>query len=464
MVNSFNVVLISTYDLGHQPYSVAVAAALIGDAGASVCCNDLAVDELAYEDIANADLVALHLPMHTATRLALRVLPRIKELNTKAMIVCYGNYAVMNEPHLRSAGVDFIFGGEGEARLAEICTSLMAGMEVGPGETVRLERQNYPVPDRSGLLGLSQYAHLLPAEGPPRMAGYTETTRGCKHLCSHCPIVPVYQGRFFVIDHDVVLQDIAQQVRMGAEHITFGDPDFFNGPSHGIRVVEALAERHPNLTYDVTIKVEHLLKHAKLLSRLRDTGCLFVTTAVESFDNRILQLLKKGHTRSDFAKVIELCDKINLGLVPTFVAFTPWTTPETYLEFLREIVRFNLVSRVPTVQYGLRLLVPRGSYLLQQEGFRGFLGRYDTDALSYAWNYKKPVSGNFETEIRSVVEGFVAKGLPASQAFEELWQFVHAMNEIQAPVLPRDYSMLMPTMSESWYCCAEPTEAQLNRL
>jgi radical SAM superfamily enzyme YgiQ (UPF0313 family) len=463
LVKSFNVVLISTYDLGHQPFSIAVAAALVGDAGASVCCNDLAVDDLACEDIINADLIALHLPMHTATRLALRVLPRIMELNSAAAKVCYGNYAVMNEAHLRSAGVNFICGGEGEARLAEICTSLMAGMEVGSGDTVRLERQRYPVPDRSGLLDLSQYAHLLPGEGAPRMAGYTETTSGCKHLCNHCPVVPVYQGKFFVVDRAVVLQDIEQQVRMGAEHITFGDPDFFNGPGHGMRIVDSLAERHPNVTYDVTIKVEHLLKHAKLLPRLRDTGCLFVTTAVESFDERILQLLNKGHTRSDFAKVVVACEKINLNLAPTFVAFTPWTTSESYLEFLRDIVRFNLVSRVPTVQYGLRLLVPQGSYLLQQDCFRHFLGRYNADALSYGWHYEKPLSENFEIEVRHVVEGLVAKGFSVRAAFQELWKIVHAMNGVPAPALPLDHSMPTPTMSEAWYCCAEPTEAQLNR-
>ena len=49
----------------------------------------------------------------------------------------------------------------------------------------------------------------------------------------------------------------------GASHITFGDPDFFNGPTHARRIVEALHERHPAVTYDVTIKVEHLLRRAR---------------------------------------------------------------------------------------------------------------------------------------------------------------------------------------------------------
>ena len=90
--------------------------------------------------------------------------------------------------------------------------------------------------------------------------------------------------------------------RPAREHITFGDPDFFNGPTHALRIVEALHAAHPALTYDVTIKVEHLLQHRDLLPRLRDTGCLFVTSAVESLDDRVLAILDKGHTRARFRR------------------------------------------------------------------------------------------------------------------------------------------------------------------
>ena len=461
MVKFPNVVLISTYDLGHQPYSIALASALVGRTGAKVLCNDLAVDELASEDISNADLVALHLPMHTATRLAVEVLPRIRQLNRRVTIVCYGNYAVMNKSYLISAGVNVVLGGEAETALADLCMPLA---EYKAANIQDPQRQRYILPDRTGLAGLSEYSHLIPPEGVPKLAGYTESTRGCKHLCKHCPVVPVYEGRFFAVDRDLVLQDVEQQIEMGAEHITFGDPDFFNGPTHGIRVVEMLCERYPGISYDVTIKVEHLLKHAELLPILGQTGCLFVTTAVESFDDQILKILDKGHTRADFAKVVEVCRELNLNLVPTFIAFTPWTTPKTYLDFLREIVHFDLVARVPVVQYSLRLLVPRGSLMLTQDLFRECLGPYDPDALSYAWNYQEPSSQAFEAEIGHAVETFVEAGLSAGDAFSELWQFVHSENGLNAPVLHSHTSLPLPSMSESWYCCSEPTKAQLSRL
>ena len=458
------VVLISPDDLGHQPYSIALASALVGGTGAKVSCNDLAVDELASEDISNADLVALHLPMHTATRLAVEVLPRIRELNRSATNVCYGNYAVMNEPFLISAGVNVVLGGEAETALADLCGAQMAIPQSKAANSLYLQRQRYVLPDRTGLAELARYSHLIPPNGVPKLAGYTESTRGCKHFCKHCPVVPVYGGRFFAVDRDLVLQDIDQQIEMGAEHITFGDPDFFNGPKHGIRVIETLSKRHPDITYDVTIKVEHLLKHRELLPILGETGCLFVTTAAESFDDEILKILDKGHTRADFSEVVEICRKLDLNLVPTFVAFTPWTTLKSYLDFLKEIVHFDLISRVPVVQYSLRLLVPRGSLMLDQDAFRGFVGSYRPDALSYAWNYRDPSVGAFEAEVGHAVETFVEAGLPAADAFGELWRFVHKKNGLQAPTLPSNASFPLPGMSESWYCCSEPTKAQLSRL
>ena len=107
-----------------------------------------------------------------------------------------------------------------------------------------------------------------------------------------------------MVQPDVVLADIRQQVAAGAEHITFGDPDFFNGPTHAMRIVEALHREWPAVTYDATIKIEHLLKHRDLLPRLRETGCLFVTSAVESVDDAVLAKLDKGHTRADFIEVV----------------------------------------------------------------------------------------------------------------------------------------------------------------
>src|SRR5207253_554416 len=231
--------------------------------------------------------------------------------------------------------------------------------------TSSVPRIHFLQPDRSGLLPLAQYATLETGDGRRKIVGSTEASRGCKHMCRHCPIVPIYNGQFRIVPPDVVLADVEAQIRAGAEHISFGDPDFFNGPTHALRIVEGLHAAHPGVTYDVTIKVEHLLTHRDLLGRLVDTGCAFVTSAVESIDDEVLARLEKRHTRQDFFDAVALCRQVGLTLVPTFVAFHPWLTVDGYCDLLDAIDRLCLVDHVAPVQLAIRLLIPEGSRLLQ---------------------------------------------------------------------------------------------------
>src|SRR6185436_3126922 len=290
--------LISTYELGHQPFGLASPAAWLRREGLDVTLVDLTKEKLDVSKIADAGLVAFHLPMHTATRLAAPVIKKIRAANASARICAYGLYAPLNAEWLRSIGVTDVIGGEFEEELAAIAREACLvpspkPLALSPAPITSLPKLHFLVPDRRGLPALDQYASLRMGDGSRKVVGYTEASRGCRHLCRHCPVVPIYNGQFRVVSSEVVLADVAAQVAAGAEHITFGDPDFFNGPTHAVRVVTALHDAHPEITYDVTIKVEHLLKHRELLPLLRSTGCLFVTSAVESLDDHVLSLLDK---------------------------------------------------------------------------------------------------------------------------------------------------------------------------
>ena len=459
-----NVVLVSTYDLGHQPFGLASPAAWRRKVGANVVCNDLAVEDLNTKAILAADLIALHIPMHTAARLSMSLLPRLTSLNDQALLVCYGVYAPRNQIGLVKAGVGVVLGGEAETKLVEVYQHLVGGRPVDHLSTASLTKQQFVCPDRSGLPNLEKYSHLIGPDTEVTVAGYSEASRGCKHFCHHCPIVPAYRGRFFVVGVDAVLADIEQQVDMGAGHITYGDPDFFNGPGHAMRVNDEVNKRYPDLTYDVTIKVEHMQRHFKLLPRLVETGCLFVTTAVESFDDVVLQVLDKGHARSDVSAVVKLCRDIGLEISPTFVPFTPWTTPETYLDLLEQIVALNLVTRVASVQLAIRLLVPQGSYLIENTYFSPYLGEYDAVSLSYLWSYADPATVWLEQNVREIVAADVSNDVPSLDTFKKLWSVTHEAAGREVPVL--SFGDFEPTaaMSEPWYCCAEPTVEQLGQL
>ena len=332
------VLLLSTYEMGRQPFGLASPAAWLRDAGCDVAALDLSRQPLDPDAVRAADLVAFYLPMHTATRLAGPVIARVRELNPAARLCAYGLYAPLNESHLRALGVSDILGAEFEEELVD-ARALRRRTSAHRSVTAALPRLAFRVPDRRMLPALTRYARLHVGTDDVRTVGYTEATRGCKHLCRHCPIVPIYGGQFRVVPVDVVIADVRQQVEAGASHVTFGDPDFFNGPRHAMAIVERFAAEFPGVTYDVTIKIEHLLKHRALLPRLRETGCLFVTSAVEAVDDGILEKLAKGHTRADFVEAVALCREAGLTLAPTFVAFTPWTTIEGYGALLDDAAR-----------------------------------------------------------------------------------------------------------------------------
>jgi Radical SAM superfamily len=449
------VLLISTYELGRQPFGLASPAAWLRCAGAGVTCLDLSRQKLDPAAVREADFVAFHVPMHTATRLAAEALPQIRELNPRARLCFYGLYAPVNQSYLRSLGAQVILGGEFEEGLVAAVRDLTEPPK-GSASAISLARQIFLVPDRSGLPPLKRYSHLNLPDGNQRTAGYTEASRGCKHLCRHCPIVPVYNGQFRVVAKEIVLEDIRQQAAAGAEHITFGDPDFFNGPRHGLHIVAALHKEFPHLSYDVTIKIEHLLRHAEHIRTLRKTGCLFVTSAVESVDDAVLARLAKGHTFADFAAVAELCREAGLTLSPTFVAFTPWTTSEGYVELLRRIAGLGLVDQVAPIQLAIRLLIPAGSRLLELREVRELVQPFDEKALVYPWRNPDPRVDELCVESQELVQHSQARKLSRGEIFALVWELAHKAAGLGAKPLPNPSRLVsratIPYLTEPWYC------------
>ena len=430
-------------------------------------CLDLAVETLDESAVEHAGLVGFYLPMHTATRLVRQLIPRVRVVNPGAHLCAYGLYAPMNEAWLRSLGIHTVLGGEFEGSLAALARGLMrepgrrapqaggAAPALVPSTVVSFERLEFLPPSRAGLPDLHRYARLRVGD-ETRVVGATEASRGCRHACRHCPIPPVYGGRFRVVAREVVLEDIRRQVRAGAQHITFGDPDFFNGIGHALPIVAALHREHPRLTYDVTIKIEHLLHHRAHLATLRDTGCAFVTSAVEAVDDAILARLAKGHTRADFIAVAGHLRAIGLTLHPTFVAFTPWTSLAGVRDLLRTIAALDLVDHVSPVQLAIRLLIPRGSLLLELEEVRALVGPFDREALVHPWRHPDPRVDALQAALGRMVAEASARSESRREIFARTWTLA-GMPPADAP---RELAAVgealargpVPYLTEPWYC------------
>jgi len=460
------VTLINPYELGRQPFGLAEPAAWLEREGCAVACCDLSLQKLESCLTPDTDVVAIYVAMHTATRIAVEALPKIRQLAPRASLCVYGLYAPMNSALFRSLGVATVLGGEYETGLVSMVRRIRAGQgEQQTEPEIALDKIDFIAPDRSKLPELSSYARLITPDGTSSTVGFVETTRGCKYLCRHCPVVPVYRGRFHVIPADIVMDDIRAQVAAGARHISFGDPDFFNGPGHALRIVRALHGEFPALTYDATIKIEHIVRYPEEMQVLKDTGCLFILSAVEAVDDAILEHLDKGHTRADLIAALELLRHIGIALAPTFVAFTPWTTLENYLELLRHVVDLQLIEAVAPVQLSIRLLIPAGSCILDIDSLADRLGAFDPQLLGHPWSNPDARVDALQQQVQAWVSRAEAEELPRPRIFAGIWRLAHEQAGLPVPPLDLQHTgQPVPRLSENWYCCAEPTCEQLTSI
>jgi hypothetical protein len=281
--------------------------------------------------------------------------------------------------------------------------------------------------------------------------------------------VPVYEGRFFLVPEGVVLEDIRRQVDAGATHITFGDPDFLNGPGHSMNIVQAMHAEFPHLTFDVTAKIEHILKRRSLMPQLSALGCLFVISAVESFCDQVLALLHKGHSEADIMTALGILREAGVALRPSLVAFTPWTSLDDYLHMLDMVEMHDLIDATDPVQFSIRLLIPPGSALLVKSDVQRFLGPLDQAGFQYPWKHPDERMDRLHQAVSATVELSAKEEEDPSVIFDRIRLLAREMAGRSAELPTRTRVLKTdrprpPRLTESWFCCAEPTARQFKPL
>jgi radical SAM superfamily enzyme YgiQ (UPF0313 family) len=446
------ILVVSCYELGRQPVAAATALAELRRAGFNPAALDVSVEEIDAEALSLARLVAISVPMHTALRLGVRVAQRAAP---GAHVCFFGLYAQLNSEHLLERHADSVIGAEADVPLRMLAEALERGEPLDvPGvrtaagaASAHSRRLQAPVPSRRGLPVLERYAQLEIGD-EKRLVASVEASRGCKHLCRHCPIVPVYRGRFVAVPRETVLADIQQQVDAGARHVTFGDPDFLNGPTHALRLARELHARWPELTFDATVKIEHLLEHRALLPELAACGCLFITSAVESLNDRVLSALRKGHTAADVPVALRLVRAAGIDLRPTLLPYTPWTELRDLPALFDFAVEHDLLEEIDPVQYTLRLLIPPGSAILDGDEPRPWLGTLEPDQFGWSWKHLDPRVDERWRASAALAKEHAERRVDPMRTFHELRALAGGRPR-DVPVRPR---RKVPRLTEPWFC------------
>jgi radical SAM superfamily enzyme YgiQ (UPF0313 family) len=455
-LRQMRVLLLSTYELGHQPLHVASPAGALRAAGHEVRCLDLSIEKLSLQAIRWADAAGVSVPMHTAMRLGIRAGEILKAERPSLPVCFYGLYAPVGRDATVGVVADRVIAGEYERGLLTWVDRLASGDGAGVGSTeplIQLGHDAFVTPARDLLPGLDNYAHLA-FSGGERRVGYVEASHGCAHECRHCPVPVVYGGRIRLVPADVVLADVEQLVELGAEHITFGDPDFLNGWRHSLRIVRALHQRWPQLTFDVTTKVEHVLERRQIWDEMAACGCLFVVCAFESVNDDILERLDKGHTTAQAIETTELLRAHDIEVRPSFLPFTPWTTHQDLADIVAFVVDHDLIANVDPVQYSIRLLLPEGSLLLDHPDMKGYLESYDAERLTYTWRAADPTVDELQQRLARIVDD--GSGEASGSTFLRIYgEIIRAAGDRDGK--PDELIMAgsvegRPRLTEPWFC------------
>jgi radical SAM superfamily enzyme YgiQ (UPF0313 family) len=443
-----HILAVSTYELGHQPHHLALATAALTARGHTVQPIDLAVDQWRTTLLVDVDAIVVAVPMHTAMRLALDVVGSIRRERPQIPVAMFGLYAIED---MAPDGVAR-FAGEFLEPLTEWADAIARDTHpVDLAAAVRTASPRTLIPLRDTLPGLDNYARLS-HEGDERTAGYVEASTGCRHRCRHCPVPVIYDGRVSIADPDTVLADITQQVEAGAAHITFGDPDFLNAPVHSRRVVAAMHDRHPDVTFDATVKVEHILDRPQIWAEFAAANCLFVVSAFEILNDDILARLDKGHSAADIARAVDLLRDHGIEIRPSWLPFTPWTSIVDIVDVFRFIASNDLIPNTDPVQLAIRLLIPKGSLLAGSDDASDWLGDFDADRLSYTWVSSDAAVDDLQRRLHVLAESHNHDDPVAT--FQRMWNEVAARADIdpESITIPAGAALARPRLMENWFC------------
>lgn len=261
-----------------------------------------------------------------------------------------------------------------------------------------------------------------------------------------------------MIGADSVLADIDQLASDGIQHLTFGDPDFLNAPRYSMDLLTEAHAAHPELTYDVTVKVEHILAHQSLWPQMAELGVLFVVSAFESTDDRTLDVLDKNHTAADMSESVALLRSSGIHVRPTWLPFFPWTLPSDLAGIVGFIDHHRLWSATDPVQLAIKLLIPEGSLLERHPAVVPYLTAYQPESLTWSWRFADQTTERLQGALDSTAAEASDCGAEAGDTLLLMRERIGEIAGVDLAAMPS--SPPAPRLTESWFCCAEPTAGQ----
>ncbi len=115
------------------------------------------------------------------------------------------------------------------------------------------------------------------------------------------------------------------------------------------------------------------------------------------------------------------------------------------------------------MQLVIRLLLPPGSLLLDHAAMRPHLGALDARRFTYDWTHPDPRMDSLQRELSRLVEKAALEKIDPRLIFSRIVSLAGSRPLADHSPAPLDRDR-PPRLTEPWFCCAEPTEDQMDPL
>ncbi|MCC6448954.1 MAG: radical SAM protein [Candidatus Aureabacteria bacterium] len=272
---------------------------------------------------------------------------------------------VIGGPHVSGTGAeelddvfDFALLGESELSLPLLADAVRngGGYEEVPGLAYRsggiLRRtprgpliedlDGIPFPRRD-LLDVGAYATFVPGKGLRRTTTIT-ASRGCPFGCVFCSAHVILGKRFRIRSVGNILGEIEEaRGRFGIVHFYFNDSTLTLKRGWILKLCEGLSVKNLGITWEGMTRVNMIDR--ELLRTLRRAGFVRLSLGIESGEQRILDIMKKGVTLEEIREAYRLCREERIETESFAMLGLPGETRET----IRRTARF--VRSIPEVRY-----------------------------------------------------------------------------------------------------------------
>lgn len=355
------------------PVGLAILAAIAREMGFSVKIIDANALNLSEEDILkeirifDSDLVGISV-MSPYIESAETIIEKIKRDNPTKKIILGGPHASVVKGKIleENENIDFVVFGEGEETIAELLDSLKnkKSLEKINGLAFRKDKKiienekrdyvrdlnKYPMPAYD-LLPIKYYKPF-PPHGKELPFMPLITSRGCPYNCLFC-YKELFGRNYITKDTKNIIKEIKYLVNeMGIKEIMFYDDTFTYDRERIIDLCNQMIENDIIIPWSCETRVNHVDK--ELLEKMKQAGCYLISYGIESGNQDVLNVLRKGITLEQSEKAVKLTHDVGIMTVGYYMIGTPDETPENIketIEFAKRLdtdfVQFSICTPIP---------------------------------------------------------------------------------------------------------------------